>query len=50
LLLGTAAAGFAGRISAKCVDCGKNIDYYIDAAQEKIWKLDPVESRGVRVE
>jgi hypothetical protein len=50
LLLGTAAAGFAGRISAKCVDCGKNIDYYIDASQEKIWKLDPVESRGVRVE
>jgi hypothetical protein len=31
------------------VDCGKNIDYYVDASQEKIWKLDPVESKGVQL-
>jgi len=49
LVLGTAASGYAGRVTAKCVDCGKNIDYYIDAGQEKIWKLDPVESKGVQL-
>jgi hypothetical protein len=31
LLLGTFATGYAGRISAKCVDCGKAIDYYVDS-------------------
>ena len=50
LLLGTAAAGFSGRITAKCVDCGKTIDYYVDAGQERIWRLDPVESKAVKVD
>jgi hypothetical protein len=47
LLLGTAATGYAGRISARCVDCGKSIDYYVDSTVEKIWKLDPVESKAI---
>jgi len=50
LLLGTAAAGYAGRTTAKCVDCGKSIDYYVDSTVEKIWKLDPVESKAVPIE
>ncbi|HWR70792.1 MAG TPA: hypothetical protein VN415_07015 [Dehalococcoidia bacterium] len=47
LLLGTAATGYAGRITATCVDCGKSVDYYVDANVQKIWKLDPVESKRV---
>jgi len=49
-MLGTAASGYAGRITAKCVDCGKSVDYYVDSTVEKIWKLDPVESKGVKIE
>jgi hypothetical protein len=50
LLLGTFATGYAGRISAKCVDCGKAIDYYVDSTVEKVWRLDPVESKRVPLE
>ncbi|RLC96091.1 MAG: hypothetical protein DRI40_04110 [Chloroflexi bacterium] len=50
LLLGTVASTFKGRIPARCVDCGKVIDYYVDAQEEKIWKLEPVEAKGLRVE
>ena len=50
LLLGTAATDYAGRISAKCVDCGKSMDYYVDAAVEKIWNMNPVESKGISTE
>ena len=50
LLLGTFATGYAGRISAKCIDCGKTIDYYVDSTVEKIWRLDPVESKRVPLE
>jgi hypothetical protein len=45
--LGTAASGYAGRITATCVDCGKSEDYYVDATVQKMWKLDPVESKRV---
>ena len=47
LLLGTTAAGYAGRIAATCVDCGKSVDYYVDATEQKIWRLDPVESKRI---
>ena len=47
LLLGTAATGYAGRIAAACVDCGKTVDYYVDATVQQIWKLDPVQSKRV---
>ena len=50
LLLGTVATDHVGRISAECVDCGKSIDYYVDSSVEKIWKLDPVESRAIPLE
>lgn len=47
LLLGTAATGYAGKITANCTDCGKIVDYYVDATVQKIWRLEPVESRRV---
>lgn len=47
LLLGTATKGYAGKITANCIDCGKAVDYYIDCGAEEIWMLEPVESRGV---
>jgi len=47
LLLGTAATAYAGRITVRCVDCGMSVDYYVDSTVEKIWKLDPVESKRV---
>lgn len=50
LLLGTFATGYAGRVSAKCVDCGKAADYYVDSSVEKVWRLDPVESKRVPLE
>ena len=50
LLLGTVASTYKGRITATCLDCGKSVDYYVDAHEEKIWRLEPVEARGTRVE
>jgi hypothetical protein len=50
LLLGTFATGYAGRISAKCVDCGKAKDYYVDSTVGNVWRLEPVESKGVPLE
>jgi len=34
-----------GRVTAKCTDCGKGVDYYVDIYEKKIWKLELV---GVR--
>jgi hypothetical protein len=48
--MGTMVTGYAGRITATCVDCGKSVDYYVDAAIQKVWKLDPVESKRVSSE
>jgi transcription elongation factor Elf1 len=50
LLMGTTVTGYAGRITVTCVDCGKSVDYYVDAAVQKVWKLDPVESKRVSSE
>jgi hypothetical protein len=50
LLFGTATTGYAGRTTATCIDCGKSVDYYVDATVQKVWKLDPVESRRVSSE
>lgn len=50
LLLGTVGNGYAGRMAAKCVDCGKAMDYYIESAEQKVWKLDPVDSKGVHLD
>jgi hypothetical protein len=50
LLLGTVASTYKGRISANCVDCGKIVDYYVDASEGRIWKLEPVDAKGMHVE
>ena len=50
LLLGTVASSFKGRVSAKCLDCGKVEDFYVDAQEEKIWRLEPVFAKGLRVQ
>ncbi len=47
LLLATFTTGYTGSVSAKCVDCGKTTDYFVDSAVEKVWRLDPVESKRV---
>ena len=48
LLLGTIATTYKGRVAAKCLDCGKSLDFYVDAQEEKIWKLEPIEAKGAR--
>ena len=50
LILGTVASTYRGRITARCVDCNKTVDFYVDAHEEAIWKMEPVEARGLRVE
>jgi hypothetical protein len=50
LILGTVSGTYRGRITAKCLDCGKTIDYYVDATEGKIWRLDEVEAKGGKIE
>lgn len=50
LLLGTAASTYRGRLTARCIDCGKAIDYYVDSPEGRIWLLQPIESKGARLE
>jgi len=50
LILGTVASTYKGRITAKCVDCGKTMDYYVDASEGRIWRLEPVDAKGMHVE
>lgn len=50
LIMGTVTLTYSGRVTGKCLDCNKAIDYYVDANEEKIWRLDPVEAKGMRVE
>ena len=50
LLLGTVASSYKGRVTAQCIDCGRSVDYYVDAQEEMIWRLEPVEAKGARVE
>ena len=46
LLLGTVANDYKGRVHTICMDCGVTIDYYIDAKEEKLFKLESVEAKG----
>lgn len=46
LLLGTVANNYAGRVHTVCMDCDMTVDYYIDAKEEKLWKLESVETKG----
>ena len=50
LLLGTVASSYKGRVTARCLDCQRSVDYYVDAQEEMIWRLEPVEAKGARVE
>jgi len=50
LLMGTVANTYRGRVTARCLDCGRSVDYYVDANEERIWRLEPVEAKGVRLE
>ncbi len=50
LLLGTISATHKGRVPANCLDCGKVVDYYVDAPEDKIWKLEPVEAKGIKID
>lgn len=46
LLMGTVGATHKGRVTTLCLDCGEEVDYYVDANEEAIWKLEPVEAKG----
>jgi hypothetical protein len=48
--MGTVTLTYSGRVTGKCLDCNKTVDYYVDANEEKIWRLDPVEAKGMRIE
>ena len=47
LLLGSVSNVFEGRVQTVCMDCSEAVDYYIDAKKEQLWKLEPVEGRGI---
>lgn len=47
LLLGNVTNVFEGRVQTVCMDCDEKVDYYIDAKKEQLWKLEPVEGRGI---
>ena len=48
LLVGTISSTHKGRVTALCLDCGYAVDYYVDAQEEKIWKLESIEAKGPR--
>ncbi|MBL7119773.1 MAG: hypothetical protein ISS53_03715 [Dehalococcoidia bacterium] len=50
LLLGTVSSTYKGRVMAKCVDCGKTEDYYVDGNEGKIWRMDEIVVKGVHVQ
>jgi len=43
LLGGTLLTKDRGRVTTKCANCGKTVDYYVDSLEEKSWRLEPVE-------
>ena len=46
LLFGTVSTNYKGRVHTICIDCEKTVDYYTDAKEEKLWKLESVETKG----
>lgn len=48
LLMGTVSKNQKGRTTARCLDCGKSMDYYVDAQEERIWRLEPVEAKRTK--
>ncbi len=49
LIVGTVSSSYKGRITAKCFDCGEMQDYYVDAQEGKVWKLEEIEAKGLHV-
>ena len=47
LLVGTVSSSYKGRVTAKCVDCDAVLDYYVDAQEGKVWRLELIDARGV---
>ena len=45
LLLGTVALAFRGVARLGCADCNEAVDYYVEASQGQIWRLDEQEVR-----
>ena len=43
LLLGTMTRNFNGRTTTACAACGERVDYYVDAQQQTLWKMEEVE-------
>jgi hypothetical protein len=50
LLLGTVATAYVGRVTARCIECGRSMDYFVDSNAENIWKMELVASKGIRGE
>jgi hypothetical protein len=34
---------FHGRTTTACATCGERVDYYVDAEQQTLWKMEEVE-------
>lgn len=46
LLFATVPGTFIGITTAKCTDCSEAIDYYIDAKENGIWRMEAVDIKG----
>jgi hypothetical protein len=42
VVIGTVSGSYKGVATANCADCGKTVDYYIDAVQGRVWSLASV--------
>jgi len=42
LLFSTVAATFMGVTTAKCTDCSETYNYYVDAREQGIWKMEAI--------
>ena len=44
LLMGTVTSNYKGRVTAECIDCNKTFDFYVDAQERNIWKMELIET------
>jgi len=49
LLVGTVACTYKGVTTAKCADCAKTVDYYVDADRQLILHLEAVKVKKGRI-
>ena len=45
LLLATFGNTLRGRVTARCLDCNADVEYYVEANQRQIWEMHSVEAR-----